>query len=131
MRTPPTKSRTYQSPGPRRNYHSFLAGSTPVGALSPDEEEEDYDPLDFEEEEDEFGLPSIASIRRRKSRKGNGSIPSRFDSSGDIPGSFLSPAAGLDSGDISEERDLPNYPTSKQAQGKILRPQYKDILRGW
>jgi hypothetical protein len=32
-------------------------------------------------------------------------------------------------GDISEVRDIPIYPTTKKSEGKILRPQYKDILR--
>jgi hypothetical protein len=35
----------------------------------------------------------------------------------------------LNSGDIAEERGIPNYPTTKKSEGKILRPQYKDILR--
>jgi len=35
----------------------------------------------------------------------------------------------LNSGDIAEERGIPNYPTTKKLEGKILRPQYKDILR--
>ncbi|MCJ1223911.1 GTPase-activating protein [Toensbergia leucococca] len=33
------------------------------------------------------------------------------------------------SSDIAEERGQPNYPTSKNNENKILRPQYKDILR--
>jgi TBC1 domain family member 2 len=34
-----------------------------------------------------------------------------------------------DTGDISEERGIPNYPSAKKTEGKILRPQYKEILR--
>ena len=34
------------------------------------------------------------------------------------------------SSDIAEERGPPSYPTAKKSEGKILRPQYKDILRG-
>lgn len=34
-----------------------------------------------------------------------------------------------DNGDIAEERKLPSYPSAKKPDGKILRPQYKDILR--
>ena len=34
------------------------------------------------------------------------------------------------SSDIAEERDPLNYPSAKKSEGKILRPQYKDILRG-
>jgi len=35
----------------------------------------------------------------------------------------------VDNGDIAEERGLPAYPSAKKPQGKILRPQYKEILR--
>lgn len=35
------------------------------------------------------------------------------------------------SADIAEERGAtPTYPVPKKSEGKILRPQYKDILRG-
>lgn len=34
------------------------------------------------------------------------------------------------SSDIAEERGPPSYPSAKKSEGKILRPQYKDILRG-
>lgn len=97
-----------------------------------DEEEED-DMLAMDEDEDEFGLPSIASMRRRGKRN---SSRKAID-----PGGFRPPpptmssfGAGigtwaLDNGDIAEERSLPDYPTAKKSEGKILRPQYKDILR--
>ena len=42
----------------------------------------------------------------------------------------LSGTGIADSSDIAEERGPPNYPAAKQSEGKILRPQYKDILRG-
>jgi len=35
----------------------------------------------------------------------------------------------VDSGDIAEERGIPSYPTAKKSEGKILRPQYQEILR--
>lgn len=34
------------------------------------------------------------------------------------------------SADIAEERGTPMYPTARKGEGKILRPQYKEILRG-
>lgn len=42
-----------------------------------------------------------------------------------IPGTWR-----LDNGDIAEERGLPKYPIARPIEGKILRPQYKDILKG-
>jgi hypothetical protein len=35
----------------------------------------------------------------------------------------------VDTGDIAEERGIPSYPIPKKSEGKILRPQYKEILR--
>lgn len=34
------------------------------------------------------------------------------------------------SSDIAMERGPPTYPSAKKSEGKILRPQYKEILRG-
>ncbi len=34
------------------------------------------------------------------------------------------------SADIAIERPAPSYPTTKKSEGKILRPQYKEILTG-
>lgn len=34
------------------------------------------------------------------------------------------------SSDIAEERGVSLYPSAKKTEGKILRPQYKDILKG-
>ena len=49
--------------------------------------------------------------------------------------SLLDPAAGggrprANSSDIAEERGVPSYALPKKSEGKILRPQYKEILRG-
>lgn len=33
------------------------------------------------------------------------------------------------SADIAIERPAPSYPVAKKSEGKILRPQYKEILR--
>lgn len=89
-------------------------------------------------DEDEFGLPSISSIRQKAKR-----IPSNraHDPGGGSGG--LSNGISLlsidqpkireraNSSDIAEERGPPDYPAAKRGEGKILRPQYKDILRGW
>lgn len=84
--------------------------------------------LMLEDDEDEFGLPSIASMRRKdrrqskQKRKDTGSISS---SSGLASASWRA----VDEGDIAEERGVPSYPTAKKVEGKILRPQYQEILR--
>ena len=88
-------------------------------------------------DEDEFGLPSISSMRRDAKRIPRSKVHDpgggRDKNNKDL--SLLS--AGLSRGreranssDIAEERGPPEYPTAKKGEGKILRPQYKDILRG-
>lgn len=90
-------------------------------------------------DEDEFGLPSISSMRREAKKR----IPNKktndpgggFGTGNNEMSSTLTPEqlpgrARANSSDIAEERGAPIYPTAKQSEGKILRPQYKDILRG-
>lgn len=64
-------------------------------------------------------------------RKGRRKDPKGKDVGG--PGSKTGPGSAawraIDSGDIAEERGIPNYPTAKKIEGKILRPQYQEILR--
>lgn len=106
-----------------------------------DEDEDDVEHYFYNEnaDEDEFGLPSISSMRREAKKR----IPNK--KTNDPGGGFgkgnngmsltLTPErlpgrARANSSDIAEERGAPTYPTAKQSEGKILRPQYKDILRG-
>ena len=92
---------------------------------------------DLNVDEDEFGLPSIATSRRRARRAGGPSLASAegekcpANVNGLLLGTDHSAGRGrANSSDIAEERGTPNYPTAKTPEGKILRPQYKDILRG-
>lgn len=99
-----------------------------------DDEEDEEETFDFDDDEDEFGLPSIASMRRRDKRKTSRKIqdpggPSIVSYNGAATHSISDNLWRLNSGDIAEERGIPNYPTTKKSEGKILRPQYKDILR--
>jgi hypothetical protein len=82
----------------------------------------------FEDDEDEFGLPSIANMRRKGRRKQPANAKDS-GSSGMRSASGSSAWRGIDSGDIAEERGIPTYPTAKKVEGKILRPQYQEILR--
>lgn len=122
---------TYSPPPARRKFTSFLSETN--NAWEAEEDALDQNQLDFdEEEEDEFGLPSISSMRRKDKR-----IPNR---SGKDPGGGVAPSNGssaaagstpwnLDHGDVADSRAIPSYPSAKKVEGKILRPQYKDILR--
>lgn len=101
-----------------------------------DEEEEEEEEIVYDDDEDEFGLPSISSIRK----KGKELKPFQTQSSdpgGDPCGNPSNLGLRLGNGrqranssDIAEERGMPMYPTARKSEGKILRPQYKDILRG-
>jgi hypothetical protein len=133
-RTPPSAShsressaapsRNTTSPRPARpSYSSFLRNT------DHDWDEDDADGGDmFEDDEDEFGLPSIANMRRKGRRK---QPPNAQDAAGNSARSTSGSSAwrGIDSGDIAEERGIPTYPTAKKVEGKILRPQYQEILR--
>jgi hypothetical protein len=103
------------SPGPLRQHASNLRPNDEDDGLNDDE--------------DEFGLPSITSMRSRTRNVRLGDAAHRSSAA-----NGRSPRAGPDgfwkaSGDIAEERDIPTYPSAKKSEGKILRPQYKDILR--
>lgn len=81
---------------------------------------------------DDFGLPSLSSMKRRARRretqdKGdpNTLSPTLGSSWNDVSSRRYSNSA-----DIAIERPAPSYPMPKKSEGKILRPQYKEILRG-
>ncbi|KAJ5097543.1 hypothetical protein N7456_008264 [Penicillium angulare] len=121
---------------PPRDPYAIMTSGVDEWSRDPTEDDEDEDDeIVYDDDEDEFGLPSLASMRRKK-------IPSSSKSKnidpggavGGIPGSL---GFGLssnnrqraNSSDIAEERGTPMYPTARKGEGKILRPQYKDILQ--
>lgn len=91
---------------------------------------------DYEEDDDgdDFGLPSLSNMKRKSRRM---AAQNKSETAG--AGSTLSPLddtfGGLrarsysNSGDIAVERPASTYPMPKKSEGKILRPQYKEILR--
>ena len=98
-----------------------------------DEPDELYD---YEEDDDgdDFGLPSLSNMKRKSRRM---AAQSKAENTTDS--STLSPLEGAFSGlrarsysnsaDIAVERPALAYPMPKKSEGKILRPQYKEILR--
>ncbi|KAL2011890.1 hypothetical protein VTN00DRAFT_4608 [Thermoascus crustaceus] len=151
-RTPPrssssvSNSRHITSPSPRpggkitspphQPYSSILSHG--VGGWSNDNEEEDDDEEDeivYDDDEDEFGLPSITSIRRKRGKDTNALHTKSNDPGGGLrrdPSNLGFDLGGgrqrANSSDIAEERGVPMYPTTRKGEGKILRPQYKEIL---
>lgn len=102
-----------------------------------DDNQDDADEFAYDDAEDEFGLPTLTKIRnpKKNSRSKAGSARNRSEK-GTAGFPSLTPNVGdgirlrANSSDIAEERSLLVYPTTKPSGGKILRPQYKDILRG-
>ncbi|KAL4927424.1 GTPase-activating protein GYP1 [Aspergillus undulatus] len=111
--------------------------NTGAGKVDDDEDDAEED-IVFDDDEDEFGLPSIASMRKRQGRKNDvfqartGPPASRPESKPSTLGVVNLPnnRQRANSSDIAEERDIPLYPTARKGDGKILRPQYKDVLKG-
>ncbi|KAJ9627404.1 GTPase-activating protein [Knufia peltigerae] len=136
--TPPADGRGYHSPE-RKAYPAYTSSvlSESWDVLGDEDVEGDDDDLVYEDDEDEFGLPSISSMRRKRSFKNKAlkaqqvSYPSIHQTTS---GSTLAPSPmpqlhRSSSFDIAEERNPLSYPSAKKGDGKILRPQYKDILR--
>lgn len=99
------------------------------------------------DEDDDFGLPSATNLTQRMegtSTKQNPDPGGGWRSLGMGLGENLYSSPNLlvpneysgntrrlsNSADIAIERPAPAYATSTRSEGKILRPQYKEILRG-
>ncbi|EGE03400.1 GTPase-activating protein GYP1 [Trichophyton equinum CBS 127.97] len=120
-------------------YSSFLSQGS--GGSVPDiDDDDDGDEIGYEDDEDEFGLPSVTNMRRQRAKPSPGySLPvkttqSTPEPSGHVKTSNLIPSMHsmrlrANSADIAEERSSLTYPTANKSEGKILRPQYKDILK--
>ncbi|KAM5431729.1 GTPase-activating protein [Microsporum ferrugineum] len=119
-------------------YGNFLSQGS--GGPTPDpDDEDDGDEIGYEDDEDEFGLPSVTNMRRQRAKPMTYNLQMKSnqatsDSSSHANGSSLVPSMhGMrlraNSADIAEERGSLTYPTANRSEGKILRPQYKDILK--
>ncbi|KAL2809292.1 RabGAP/TBC [Aspergillus granulosus] len=130
------------APTPRASYSGIM--NEDIGSWGHDnpavrieDDDDGEEDIVFDDEEDEFGLPSIASMRKRQNRKTDVLQTKpveplvRAESRPSTLGvSQPSNRQRANSSDIAEERDIPLYPTAaRKSDGKILRPQYKDILR--
>ena len=112
-----------------------------AGAPKVDDEEDARRPLDYfgeDDDEDEFGLPSIASSRKSTRRAGGPSLDLSRTEDPRTPKKSSVGASGRpddaersSSFDIAEERGIADPLYTRKSEKKILRPQYKDILRGW
>ena len=120
-------------------YSSSLRRGSDWSADEDEDENEVTGNVDYalNEDEDEFGLPSLGNARRAARRAGGPSLDlSKHDRQIAHPDLSILDTAGIsgrpraNSSDIAEERGAPTYPVPRKSEGKILRPQYKEILRG-
>ena len=132
--TPPlTKSVPGLASPPRRTYTDFLSHTN--NDWNTDDEDGD-DEFAYENDDgDDFGLPSVSSMKRKSKRlegktetdPGGGLSPWGY---GMGSGNYLGSRRLSNSADIAIERPQASHHISKKSEGKILRPQYKEILRG-
>jgi hypothetical protein len=132
---PPAKFPAGLASPPRRNYTDFLSYTNDDWDANDEEDDEDEYAYD-NDDGDDFGLPSVSSMKRKSKRidtkvdtdPGGGLSPWGYGMKGS--GNYLGPRRLSNSADIAIERPPPSHPTAKKSEGKILRPQYKEILRG-
>jgi len=135
--SPPARSHGISSP-PLKTYMNFLSNTNDDWNVDDGDDAYGYD----DDDGDDFGLPSLSNMKRRSKRiAASQSRPEAVaqNISYTDTGGMLSPALdhgyGLherrysNSADIAIERPAPAYPLPKKSEGKILRPQYKDILK--
>ncbi|KAK6841452.1 lipase [Apiospora arundinis] len=125
---PPGRQSSGMSSPPLKTYFSFLS-NTNQDWNTDDPEGEDMYGYD-DDDGDDFGLPSISNMKRKSRRKAaaQGSASSQGNSAS-IDNALGHSRRYSDSADIAIERPSTAYPMPKKSEGKILRPQYKDILR--
>ncbi|KAI2467559.1 RabGAP/TBC [Annulohypoxylon bovei var. microspora] len=130
--SPPPKSSSGLSSPPLKTYFSFLSNTNRDWDVGDPEMPEGDDMLGYEDDDgDDFGLPSLSNMRRRSRR----AAAAQSTASSPFQTTPLDAALGLpnrrysNSADIAIERPAPTYPVPKKSEGKILRPQYKDILK--
>ncbi|RMD39603.1 hypothetical protein DV735_g5524, partial [Chaetothyriales sp. CBS 134920] len=138
-RTPPTSTSRQGSPtriptreqyrSPERRPYSNL-GTSGLGSWDAlDGADDDADDFLFDhDDEDEFGLPSIESMRKRRDKKTQDALDLQTISKGLAP-KPSPPHLRSASSDIAEQRNPPLYPSTRRSEGKILRPQYKELLK--
>ncbi|KAL2118455.1 hypothetical protein VTJ04DRAFT_8115 [Mycothermus thermophilus] len=121
------KASSKSSAPPFKTYMNFL--STTNDDWTVDDADDIYD---YESDDgDDFGLPSLSNMKRRTQRRAEQSR-AQIDAGLGNPGDDAekqSRRRNSDSADIGFERPASIYPMPKKSEGKILRPQYKEILR--
>ncbi|KAI1380629.1 RabGAP/TBC [Hypoxylon crocopeplum] len=130
--SPPPKSSSGLSSPPLKSYFNFLSYTNRDWEVDDPETPDGDDMFGYEDDDgDDFGLPSLSNMKRRtrKAAAAQGGVsspaqPTPLETALGFPHRRYSNSA-----DIAIERPAPAYPVPKKSEGKILRPQYKDILK--
>ncbi|KAJ4212172.1 GTPase-activating protein [Fusarium solani] len=123
---PPRTTPSKASSPPYKSYINFLSNT------NDDWKADEDDMMGYEDDDgDDFGLPSLSSMKRRSRRIAtqNRAESSTLSPTTEEPPDALHSRRYSNSADIAVERPAPTYPMPKKSEGKILRPQYKEILR--
>jgi TBC1 domain family member 2 len=128
--SPPARASSSRSSPPLKSYINFLSNTDDDWNAG---DAAGVDVYGMEDDDgDDFGLPSLSNMKRRSRRiaAAQDRDPARGNLSPvDLTFGFSSRRFS-NSADIAIERPTPTYPIPKNSEGKILRPQYKDILKG-
>ncbi|CAN8106022.1 unnamed protein product [Discula destructiva] len=126
--SPASKETRGPASPPFKTYMSFLSNTNDDWNLDEGDEAYDYD----DDDGDDFGLPSLSNTKRRTKRiqdaQAKAGSPPPVDKTS-FSGGMVHTRSRSDSADIAIERPAPSYPLPKKSEGKILRPQYKEILK--
>ncbi|EAQ85845.1 conserved hypothetical protein [Chaetomium globosum CBS 148.51] len=125
--SPSRKASSKTNAPPLKTYMNFLSNTNDDWTVDDDGEEM----YDYESDDgDDFGLPSLSNMKRRTKKKAELSRAQTDNGLGyDDDDKEPRPRRNSDSADIAIERPSSIYPMPKKSEGKILRPQYKEILR--
>ncbi|KAK4042702.1 GTPase-activating protein gyp1 [Parachaetomium inaequale] len=124
----PSRKTNKVSAPPFKTYMNFLSNTNDDWTVDDAEDMYDYESDDG----DDFGLPSLSNMKRRTKRKAEQSRAQTDNGLGqddDVVFREQPRRRNSDSADIAIERPTSIYPMPKKSEGKILRPQYKEILR--
>ncbi|KAM4066007.1 rab-GTPase-TBC domain-containing protein [Hirsutella rhossiliensis] len=123
--TPPSRTSAGHGSPPFKSYINFLSNTNDDWKADEDEM------LGYDDDDgDDFGLPSLSNMKRRSRRMASQSKTDPSALSPALDGSFgMAARRQSNSADIAVERPTLSYPIPKKSEGKILRPQYKEILR--
>ncbi|KAG7289652.1 hypothetical protein NEMBOFW57_006027 [Staphylotrichum longicolle] len=126
LNSPSRKTSSKANVPPFKTYMSFLSNTNEDWNVDDAEDMYDYESDDG----DDFGLPSLSNMKRRTKKKAELSRAQTENGLGYDDDLKAPPRRrNSDSADIAIERPTATYPMPKKSEGKILRPQYKEILR--